>query len=141
MRACTDLEVFVLDKDPVDAIACGAYISRGKPAPSVLEIARRRVRAGGDTPYDAQAAARSASYPVGVLTGHLSERKLLDAGCRVVVRDPVSLGRLSRARLLIPGNVSSGVFGGRIRLIGPGCAKSIPKRTAVVLEGVRPRPS
>jgi hypothetical protein len=59
MRACTDSEVFVLDKDPVDAIACGAYISRGKPAPSVLEIARRRVRAGGDTPYDALAAARS----------------------------------------------------------------------------------
>lgn len=82
----------------VDAIGCGDDIRRGKPAPGVVEVALRRVRAGrklsafvGDTPFDAQAALRAGAIPVGVLTGHFSERALLDAGCRVVFRDLTTL--------------------------------------------------
>jgi phosphoglycolate phosphatase-like HAD superfamily hydrolase len=82
----------------VDAIACDEDIRRGKPAPEVVEVALRRVRAGrkpsvlvGDTPYDAQAAPRAGAIPVGVLTGHFSERELSDAGCRAVFRDLAAL--------------------------------------------------
>jgi len=78
----------------VDAIGCGDDIGRGKPAPNVLEIALRRVRACrklavfvGDTPYDAEAAHRIGVIPVGVLTGHFSRPELDDAGCAAVVRD------------------------------------------------------
>jgi phosphoglycolate phosphatase-like HAD superfamily hydrolase len=78
----------------VDAIGCGDDIRRGKPAPNVLEIALRRVRAGrkpavfvGDTPYDAEPARKIGVIPVGVLTGHFSEPELREAGCSLVVRD------------------------------------------------------
>lgn len=83
--------------DLVDAVACGDDIRRGKPAPGVLEIALRRVRAArklpvfvGDTPFDAGAARKIGVIAVGVLTGHFSERELLDAGCRAVFRDLIA---------------------------------------------------
>jgi beta-phosphoglucomutase-like phosphatase (HAD superfamily) len=60
----------------VDAIACGDDVKRGKPAPSVVNVALRRVRArrtpavlGGDTPFDAKAARRAGVTPLGVLSG------------------------------------------------------------------------
>jgi len=91
------LELAKVD-DLVDAIGCGDDIRRGEPAPSVLEVALRRLRAGrrlsvlvGDTPFDAQAARKAGVVPVGVLTGHFSERELLDAGCRAVFRNLVAL--------------------------------------------------
>ena len=78
----------------VDAIACGNDIRHGKPSPTVLEIALRRVRARrklsvfvGDTPYDAQAACKVGVVPVGVRTGHFSEDELREAGCSLVVHD------------------------------------------------------
>lgn len=95
--AVTDIEGLV------DAIGCGDDVKHGKPAPDVVEVALRRVRAGrkfsvmvGDTPYDAQAALKSGVTPVGVLTGHFSGRELLEAGCRAALRDPMAL----RAALL-----------------------------------------
>jgi phosphoglycolate phosphatase-like HAD superfamily hydrolase len=91
------LELAKVD-DLVDAIGCGNDVRRGKPAPGVLEVALRRLRAGrklsvlvGDTPFDAQAARKAGVIPIGVLTGHFSERELLDAGCRAVLRDLVAL--------------------------------------------------
>src|SRR5436190_18263400 len=90
-------------EDLVDAIGCGDDVKHGKPAPDVVEVALRRVRAGrrfsvmvGDTPYDAQAALNAGIIPVGLLTGHFSGRELLDVGCRAVLRDPLAL----RAALL-----------------------------------------
>jgi len=81
-------------EDLVDAAACGDDIRRGKPAPTVIDIALRRVKAGrklavlvGDTPFDAGAARKAGIIPVGVLTGHFSERELVEAGCRAVFRD------------------------------------------------------
>jgi phosphoglycolate phosphatase-like HAD superfamily hydrolase len=82
----------------IDAIGCGEDVKHGKPAPDVMEVALRRVRAGrkhavmiGDTPYDAQAALSAGVTPVGVLTGHFSGRALQEAGCRAVLRDPLAL--------------------------------------------------
>ncbi|TMJ03342.1 MAG: HAD family hydrolase [Alphaproteobacteria bacterium] len=82
----------------VDAIGCGEDVKRGKPAPDVVEVALRRVRAGrkpavliGDTPFDAQAALKAAVTPLGVLTGHFSAPALLEAGCHAVWRDPAAL--------------------------------------------------
>lgn len=98
-------------EDVVDAIACGDDIRRGKPAPSVVEIALRRVRAGrkpavlvGDTPFDALAARKAGIIPVGVLTGHFAERELRDAGCRAVFRDLAAL----RAALVRPAAADAG---------------------------------
>jgi len=85
-------------EDLVDAIACGDDIRRGKPAPNVVEVALRRVRAGrklcafvGDTPFDAAAARKAGVIPVGVLTGHFAERELRDAGCQAVFRNLVAM--------------------------------------------------
>lgn len=82
----------------IDAIGCGDDIKRGKPAPDVVEVALRRVRAGrkscvlvGDTPYDAQAARKAGVVPIGVLTGHFAAHELEDAGCRAVLRDVAAL--------------------------------------------------
>ena len=82
----------------IDATGCGDDVKHGKPAPDVVEVALRRVRAGrkfsvmiGDTPYDAQAAENARVAPVGVLTGHFSTRQLHEAGCRAVLRDPAAL--------------------------------------------------
>jgi len=80
-----------------DAIGCGDDIRRGKPAPGVIDVALRRVRAGhrpcvmiGDTPFDALAARKAGIGSVGVLTGHFSERALREAGCVAVLRDVVA---------------------------------------------------
>ena len=82
----------------IDAIGCGEDVKHGKPAPDLVEVALRRVRAGrkfsiliGDTPYDAEAALSAGVTPIGVLTGHFSGRVLHEAGCRAVLRDPVAL--------------------------------------------------
>lgn len=84
-------------EDLVDAIACGDDVRHGKPAPGVVDVALRRIRAGrkqcvliGDTPFDAQAARNVGISAVGVLTRHFSERALREAGCYGVLRDPVA---------------------------------------------------
>jgi phosphoglycolate phosphatase-like HAD superfamily hydrolase len=92
-------------EDLVDTIACGDDIRRGKPAPGVVDIALRRVKAGrkpsvlvGDTPFDALAARKAGIIAVGVLTGHFAERELCDAGCAAVFRDLTAL----RAAIMQP---------------------------------------
>jgi phosphoglycolate phosphatase-like HAD superfamily hydrolase len=97
----------------VDAIGCGDDIRRAKPAPHVVDVALRRVRAGrrqsvlvGDTPFDAQAARKAGVIPVGVLTGHFSEVELSEAGCAAVFRDLRAL----RAAIIRPVAVDAGNF-------------------------------
>lgn len=91
-------------EDFVDAIACGDDVRRGKPAPGVVEIALRRVKAArrpaamvGDTPFDAQAARKAGIAAIGLLTGHFAERDLREAGCAAVFRDPAALHAAIRA--------------------------------------------
>ena len=45
----------------------------------------------GDTPYDAQAAAKAGLRTIGLLCGGWSEGALRDAGCIAVFRDPADL--------------------------------------------------
>ncbi|HVW08895.1 MAG TPA: HAD family hydrolase [Bryobacteraceae bacterium] len=45
----------------------------------------------GDTPYDAEAAARAGMPAVGVLCGGFAPEKLIAAGCRKLYRDPEEL--------------------------------------------------
>jgi phosphoglycolate phosphatase-like HAD superfamily hydrolase len=78
----------------VDGVACGNDVKVGKPSPDLVSLALKRVRAGraqavlvGDTPYDSEAARAAGIRPIGVLTGHFSERTLREAGCEAVFAD------------------------------------------------------
>jgi phosphoglycolate phosphatase-like HAD superfamily hydrolase len=75
----------------VDAIACGADVKNGKPAPDlvVLGLQRLKVYAAamvGDTPFDAIAAIGGGLIPLGVKTGGFAEGTLRKAGCCEVLR-------------------------------------------------------
>jgi HAD superfamily hydrolase (TIGR01549 family) len=85
-------------EDLIDAVACGDDVRRGKPAPNLIDIALRRVKAGrkpavmvGDTPFDAKAARKAGIASIGLLTGHFAARDLFEAGCVAVFRDPAAL--------------------------------------------------
>ena len=56
----------------------------GNPPPSDAVVV-------GDTPYDAQAATKAGLRTVGVLCGGFPERRLRDAGCVEIYRDPADL--------------------------------------------------
>jgi phosphoglycolate phosphatase-like HAD superfamily hydrolase len=78
--------------DPIDAIACGDEVSRGKPDPALVELALDQLGAPaafatmiGDTPFDAQAARSAGVNAWGTLTGGHARSSLIDAGCSVVV--------------------------------------------------------
>lgn len=72
-----------------------------KPAPDIFEAALRRLAplsaddaiVVGDTPYDAQAAAKAGLRTIGVLSGGFTEDELRAAGCIAVYRDPEDLLR------------------------------------------------
>jgi phosphoglycolate phosphatase-like HAD superfamily hydrolase len=93
----------------VDAVACGSDGKAGKPAPDLVSLALKRLRAGvrsavlvGDTPYDAQAAHKAGIRSVGVLTGHFSQSVLCEAGCDAVLHDVVRLGDAVEAAAVQP---------------------------------------
>ena len=72
---------------------------KSKPHPDIFEAALARLGAVdkaavvvvGDTPYDAEAAARAGLRTVGVTCGGWSEGELRQAGCIAVYRDPADL--------------------------------------------------
>lgn len=72
---------------------------RSKPHPDIFEAALAKlghpdpasVVVVGDTPYDAEAAAKAKLRSIGVLCGGWPEQDLLRAGCSMVVRDPAAL--------------------------------------------------
>ena len=71
---------------------------RSKPHPDIFEatlkklgLAPSKVRALGDTPYDAEAAGKAGVLTVGVMTGGWSEKELLQAGCIEVYKDVADL--------------------------------------------------
>jgi phosphoglycolate phosphatase-like HAD superfamily hydrolase len=72
---------------------------KSKPHPDIfcaalarLDIAQHEhVLAIGDTPYDAEAAAKAGLRTVGLLCGGWSEDELRRAGCVAVSRDPADL--------------------------------------------------
>ncbi|HZE53754.1 MAG TPA: HAD family hydrolase [Bradyrhizobium sp.] len=97
--------------DLIDAVACGDEVSKGKPAPEVVEIALQRLgrtpatlaTMTGDTPFDAQAARRAGANAWGTLSGGHTSASLIDAGCSVVMSSVSDFGRHFRRQRPVPG--------------------------------------
>lgn len=74
-------------------------VEKAKPQPDVFEaalaklegISAEQVIVVGDSPYDAEAAAKASLRTVGVLTGGFSEERLKSAGCIAIYKDPADL--------------------------------------------------
>jgi HAD superfamily hydrolase (TIGR01549 family) len=72
---------------------------KSKPHPDIFEaamgrldgVAREDVVVVGDTPYDAEAAAKAGLRTVGLLCGGFPEQDLKRAGCIAIYRDPSDL--------------------------------------------------
>jgi hypothetical protein len=69
-----------------------------KPAPDVFEVVLKKLNiqgadavAIGNTPYDAEAAAKAAIATIGVLCGGFPEKSLRQAGCVEIFRGPAAL--------------------------------------------------
>ena len=85
--------------DLVDAVTTADDAERSKPEPDIFAAALQRVaplRAEeavvlGDSPYDAQAAAKIGLRTVGLLCGGFAEEVLEGAGCIAIFRDPADL--------------------------------------------------
>lgn len=85
--------------DLIEGATSSDDADRSKPHPDIFEAAleklggidKSRVVVVGDTPYDAQAAAKAGLVTVGLRCGGWSEGDLLAAGCIAVYRDPADL--------------------------------------------------
>jgi HAD superfamily hydrolase (TIGR01549 family) len=71
---------------------------KSKPHPDIflaaldrLKVPPARALVVGDTPYDAEAAARAGMTTIGVLCGGFPEQVLRKAGCVAIYRDPADL--------------------------------------------------
>jgi phosphoglycolate phosphatase-like HAD superfamily hydrolase len=97
--------------DLIDAVACGDEVSKGKPAPEVVEVALHRLGRTpaalatmvGDTPFDAQAARSAGANAWGTLSGGHTRSSLIDAGCSVVMSSVSDIGRYLQPQKPIPG--------------------------------------
>ena len=85
--------------DLLDAETSSDDADRSKPHPDIFDATlqrlgqpdRQRVMVVGDTPYDAQAAAKAGLATIGVRCGGWTEKELQDAGCVAVFADPSDL--------------------------------------------------
>jgi phosphoglycolate phosphatase-like HAD superfamily hydrolase len=84
--------------DLVDVAVCSDDAEESKPAPDVFEVVLNKLNiqgpdaiAIGDTPYDAEAAAKANVATIGVLCGGFPEKALIDAGCVEIFRGPAAL--------------------------------------------------
>ncbi len=86
-------------EDLVDAETSSDDAEKSKPHPDIFDAAMGRLPGLeasdmvviGDTPYDAQAAAKAKLRAIGVLCGGFTEDSLRDAGCSRIYRDPADL--------------------------------------------------
>ncbi|WP_145279682.1 HAD family hydrolase [Tautonia plasticadhaerens] len=94
--------------DLIEAESSSDDAERSKPHPDIFQAALGRlgglgpdeVLVVGDTPYDAEAAAKAGIRAVGLTCGGWPEEQLRAAGCVAVYRDPVDLlGRYERSPL------------------------------------------
>jgi len=92
-KKLTDIE------DLVDEEISGDDIEKTKPHPDLFDAALERLNecshrdviVVGDTPYDAQAAAKAKIEMIGVLCGGFDERTLCENGAIAIYRDPADL--------------------------------------------------
>ncbi len=82
----------------VDVTASSDDAEESKPAPDVFEVVLKKLNiqgadavAIGNTPYDAEAAAKAAIATIGVLCGGFPEKSLRQAGCVEIFRGPAAL--------------------------------------------------
>lgn len=74
-------------------------VAKSKPHPDIFQAAFSQLKDAtaeqviviGDTPYDAEAAAKAGLQAVGVLCGGFPEAELHDAGCIEIYRDPADI--------------------------------------------------
>ena len=85
--------------DLVDVSTSSDDADRSKPHPDIFEAALKKLGSGsgdtihviGDTPYDAEAAAKAGLPTIGMLCGGFPEADLSAAGCKTIYRDPQDL--------------------------------------------------
>ncbi|SEH49370.1 haloacid dehalogenase superfamily, subfamily IA, variant 3 with third motif having DD or ED/haloacid dehalogenase superfamily, subfamily IA, variant 1 with third motif having Dx(3-4)D or Dx(3-4)E [Methylobacterium sp. 275MFSha3.1] len=85
--------------DLVDVATSSDDADRSKPHPDIFEAALAKldgvppdaIIVVGDTPYDAEAAAKASLRTVGLLCGGFPEADLRAAGCAAIYRDPEDL--------------------------------------------------
>lgn len=84
--------------DLVDLKTSSDDVEESKPAPDIFEIVLKKLKlegadavAIGDTPYDAEGAAKAGVRTVGVLCGGFTEDELRKAGCAEVYPGPAAL--------------------------------------------------
>ncbi|XYD08334.1 HAD family hydrolase [Methylobacterium sp. NMS12] len=85
--------------DLVDVSTSSDDADRSKPHPDIFEaalekldgVSRDAIIVVGDTPYDAEAAAKAGLRTVGLLCGGFPEADLRAAGCVAIYRDPADL--------------------------------------------------
>ncbi|MET7244604.1 HAD family hydrolase [Methylobacterium sp. EM32] len=86
-------------RDLVDVATNSDEAERSKPHPDIFEAAldklgrppRGQAVVIGDSPYDAEAAAKAGLPVIGVLCGGFPEAQLSEAGCTAIYRDPQDL--------------------------------------------------
>lgn len=85
--------------DLVDVATSSDDAERSKPHPDIFQAALKKLAPGagdtihvvGDTPYDAEAAAKAGLPAIGLLCGGFPEPDLSAAGCVALYRDPQDL--------------------------------------------------
>lgn len=82
----------------VDAKTSSDDVEESKPEPDIFEVALKKLEidhvgaiAIGDSPYDAEAAAKAKVPTIGVLSGGFTEKELRKAGCFDVYPGPAAL--------------------------------------------------
>ena len=85
--------------DLIEAETSSDDAEKSKPHPDIFDaalaelrdVARDKVAVVGDTPYDAEAAAKADLRTIGLLCGGWNENDLRRAGCIAIYRDPAEL--------------------------------------------------
>jgi len=86
-------------EDLTDVVVSSDDVERSKPFPDIFQAALKKLApltaaeaiVIGDTPYDAEAAAKAGLRTIGVLCGGFPEAGLNEAGCIAIYKDPQDL--------------------------------------------------
>jgi HAD superfamily hydrolase (TIGR01549 family) len=85
--------------DLIESETSSDNVERSKPCPDIFEAALKQlgnvtpdsVIVVGDTPYDAEAAAKANVNSIGLLSGGWTQHQLRRSGCIAIYRDPADL--------------------------------------------------